>query len=145
MTEIDEKYWLNFNEKDASTNTEKNKKFYKIFLLLVVFLLVLVGFGVYLKSKINSNILEYTESENAIVTNIRVRYVKVNDMDGSYVLNHTVSYEFIHEHKKIKGMQIIDSYLYDDYFEEKLKINDTIAILFNPKQPAQSKIKKIKF
>lgn len=142
MTEMNGKYWLTKDKSKFSRNTEKNKKFYSIFLLVISFFLVISIVAFYLNKQKNNDFSDYTETNIAVVTDIRVRYVKVNDMDGTTVFNYTISYEFTSNKQKIKGVHIVDRYFYDNYFDKKLKIKDTITILYNPERPELSMIKK---
>lgn len=141
----EENYWDVKAKIDWQGKTNKNKIFYKKFFLLTLILLILFNILFYLNNQKNENLTNFSKTDQAIVTDIFVRHVKVNDMDGTTILNYTISYEFYHKKDIIKGRQVVDRYFYDKYFDKKLKINDTIVILYNPNRPELNIIKKQSF
>jgi len=135
-------HWLEGITKSYS-KTSNNEISYRGVFSILVLIFVIVGVAGYLNQNISANIENNWNKTSAVVADIKLRYNKVNDMDGTTILNYTIFYSFTSGERIYNGKQIVDKYYYDTYFSEKLKVNDTIVILYNQANPKQNKIKQI--
>ena len=125
-------------------NKAEQKRSKKI-LVRISFLLLFSFLALYLYSNYKSTYLKKNGIiSNAIVINIIHNSYRMNDMDGTYVNNYKVEFEFTTNKEIIKSFYEIRTDIYNQYFETRLKLNDTIKIRYNPKNPRENEIIKIK-
>ena len=90
-----------------------------------------------------SNELEINgERTYATVTGIKRNGYRANDMDGTTVNNYMISFEFFDGEKKNIGFQAIEKKNYSDYFNNEIKVTDTILILYSTVNSDNNRILK---
>lgn len=110
---------------------------------VIVGLLVVLLFGAFwytqsLNKKLENNGIE----TSAVVINIIRNYYRMNDMDGKWVKNRFIQYEFEDSNATVKGTYEIRDPLYSEYFDQKIGTGDSIRIIYDPENPSNSKILK---
>ncbi len=129
------------NDLESEIERDKSKKSFIRIIILVSFLIL----SLLIYSNYKSNYLK----NNGVITNGIVKRVyhntyRMNDMDGTRVDNYKIEYEFISSDGMIKNIYEIRADIYEDYFENLVKENDTIRILYNLENPRENEIIKIK-
>ena len=82
------------------------------------------------------------ERTYATVIGIKRNGYRANDMDGTTVNNYLISFEFFDGEKKNIGFQSIEKKDYSDYFNNEIKVTDTIPILYSTVNPDNNRILK---
>lgn len=137
-------------EKSKFENTlrkEKNerKKTWKLIIVVTSFISVLVFFLLWKNDSELSKLEKEGFNSKAVIRNIVHNFYIMNEMDGNVVNNYNINYEFKNkEGKIINGSYIIKNEDYHLYFENKLKKDDTISILYLLEKPQINIIKKRK-
>ena len=81
----------------------------------------------------------------AKITNIKVNNYKANEMEGRYIENYVLTYQFSSDDGKvITSVRTIEKKDYKNYFDRGLVVNDDIKILYDPSSPGNNKVKKLK-
>tara|TARA_R110002073_G_scaffold145532_3_gene297670 strand:+ start:1817 stop:2200 length:384 start_codon:yes stop_codon:yes gene_type:complete len=79
----------------------------------------------------------------AIITKIDVNNYKANEMEGTYVENYMLTFNFSVDGKNIKSIRTVGKKEYDKYFKRALYVNDTISILYDSSNPKNNQIKEL--
>lgn len=112
----------------------------------VLSLFISISFTIlFIIQKYNNSILDNKGIETtAIVEHITLNDYRSNDMDGKWVYTYVIKYSFLTEdNNQISSYYEIQGKEYKRYFEKKIKINDTISIIYLPEKPEKNKIKRI--
>lgn len=107
----------------------------------LLFLLSLISFLILRTS--DRQLQENSERTYAIIKNIKVNYILMNQMDGGTISNYFLSYRFETNQGFEYGNQEITFREYSEYFERDIKIGDTIEIIYNTKNINQNSIVKL--
>ena len=68
----------------------------------------------------------------------------MNDVDDTFVNNFQIEYEFEFNKGIVNSFYEIHNKDYHKYFENRVKLNDTIMIIYNPENPKENEIIKKK-
>ena len=131
----------NERPKEDGIQRKRNQKYLRntiIFLIVsfLIFFSVKIGFKVYFE-------------ENGVTTFARVTEIREIDNFENRIEDYIKSYIIVYQFKTSKS-KIINSNFeirdveFSDYFEKKVKVNDTIKIMYLPNTPKFNRIKKIK-
>lgn len=115
----------------------------KLILILLLLSISIASFYIYSNYK-NKYLIDNGKTTKAIVINIIHNNYRANDIDISNVENFLIEYEFTIDKKRINSIGEVKGKEYKMYFKNPLKLNDTIRILYNPNNPNENKIIKIK-
>ena len=135
------KNWLEEIHNLHSRRINKKKGSLRNVILLLASVFFILSISFYINQNSKNELIKNGKTTRGIITNIDLRYEKVNDMDGTTILNYTIYYKFSHQRETYDGVHIVDRYHYNQYFKEKIGINDSITVLYNPKKPKQNIIK----
>jgi len=99
-------------------------------------------------------ILKYTNethlNENGIetfakITKIDVNNYRANEMDGTFVENYVLTFQFLVNEETIESIRTIKKKDYDAFFKRTLFVNDSVKILYDAIEPKKQSNKKAKF
>lgn len=121
----------------------QKRKSNKLILILLFLSIFIASFYIYSDYK-NKKLIDNGKITKAIVKNIIHNNYRKNDIDISNVENFLIEYEFTIDKKRINSIGEIKGKEYKMYFMNPLKPNDTIRILYNPNNPNENKIIKLK-
>ena len=79
----------------------------------------------------------------ATVTSINVNNYKANELEGKYVENYILTFEFSAEGKSIKSVRTIEKKDFKKYFDKAIVVNDQINILYDSSNPKNNTIKEL--
>ena len=80
----------------------------------------------------------------ATITKIDVNNYKANEMEGRFVENYILTFQFSTEDGKvITSVRTVEKKDYKEYFDRSLKVNDQIQILYEESNPTNNTFKKI--
>ncbi len=125
-------------DKDKS----EQKKVRVLVIVIIGALICILTVSIYLYFQKSNDLKTNGERTYAIVTGIKRNGYRANDMDGTTVNNYLISFEFHVGQKKIIGFQSIEKKEYLDYFNEEIKVADTIYIQYSIVNPHNNKILK---
>lgn len=129
------------NELESKAERDKNKKnFIRIIILSSFLILSLLIYSNYKSNHLKNNGV----ITSGIVKSIRHNAYRMNDMDGTHVNNYKIEYEFISSDGVIRSVYEVRTEIYEHYFDRFIKENDTIKILYNPENPKENEIIRIK-
>jgi len=114
--------------------------------LIVAFLILFISitsFYIYSSYK-EKYLIDNGTITKAIVKNIIHNNYRMNDVDIANVDNYIIEYEFTIDKERIKAIGEVNGKEYKMYFKNPLKLNDTIRVLYNPNNPNENKIIKMK-
>ena len=115
----------------------------KLILILLILSISITSFYIYSNYK-NNYLIDNGKITKAIVKNIIHNNYRATDMDFANVENFLIEYEFTIDKEKINSVDEVKGKEYKIYFINRLKPNDTIRILYNPNNPSENKIIKLK-
>lgn len=121
---------------------QKLKTGHYLIIAFVVLIALLIGSNYVNKSNdkhLNQNGIETL----AIITDIDVNNYKANEMEGKFVENYVLTFNFTAEGKELTSIRTIEKKVYGNYFDRTLKVSDTIAILYDASNPKNNKIKEL--
>lgn len=114
-----------------------NKKFIILFVVLIAGIAVLATNTYFQKDNLN---------KNGIVSKAIIEQINSNKYEneiGTPVDNIHVEYKYIVDGKEIRKTQEILRHEHDLYFETNKIIGDSVTIIYDSKQPTNSRIEKI--
>lgn len=79
----------------------------------------------------------------ATVTKINVNNYKANELEGKYVENYILSFEFSADGKEVKSVRTVEKKDFKKYFDKVVVVNDQINILYDPSNPKNNTIKEL--
>lgn len=121
------------------------KKIKPGYLILGTFVL-LVGLlfaSNYLKDNNEAALVENGIETIATISKIDVNNYKANEMEGTFVENYVLTFDFSVDGKNIKSIRTIEKKDYDKFFDRALYVNDTIPVLYDAENPKNNKIKEL--
>ena len=119
------------------------KNWNKLIVAVLILFISITSFYIYSSYK-EKYLIDNGTITKAIVKNIIHNNYRMNDVDIANVDNYIIEYEFTIDKEKINSLGEINGKEYKMYFKNRLKQNDTIKILYNPNNPNENKIIKIK-
>lgn len=127
----------------ANLYTMKKLKAGHYILIAFIFLIgLLIGSNYMNKSKeesLNKNGIEAI----ATITKIDVNNYKANELEGKYIENYVLTFQFNHDGKNVKSIRTLEKKDYALYFDRTLNVNDQIPILYDAKNPKNNKLKEL--
>ncbi|WP_149304962.1 hypothetical protein [Pareuzebyella sediminis] len=109
--------------------------------ILLTLLISLIVFGYFTLSK-TDRLEKNGEVAKGIVIGLKRNSYKVNDFDGTRVNNYLISFEFFVGGEAIRGVEILEKRDYKQYFHHEIKVNDSLRILYDPRNPKNNRILK---
>ena len=79
----------------------------------------------------------------AVISKITVNNYKANELEGRYIENYVLTYNFKVDEQSIQSVRTIEKKDYKKYFDRVLKAKDTISILYDASNPKNNKIKAL--
>ncbi|MEQ6123036.1 hypothetical protein AAON49_02400 [Pseudotenacibaculum sp. MALMAid0570] len=115
------------------------------YILLVFILLIGLLIGSNYVNNTNQKNLEQNGIETiATITNIDVNNYKANEMEGRYIENYILTFQFSDKNGKVvTTVKTIEKKDYKKYFEKPLNVNDQIKILYDEANSSNSTFKKL--
>ena len=121
---------------------KKNLKMAQTSFVLLIFLTIIL-FSV---NKWKSyNFLKNSIITYSILKRTQVDYNPINDMEGRSVRTVNFEYEFKHNEQLIKSRYSINSKDLDQYFDKPYKLNDTLRIRLDKRNPRHNQMIKLDF
>ena len=79
----------------------------------------------------------------ATITDIDVNNYKANELEGKFVENYVLTFQFDIDGKKVKSIRTLEKKDYARFFDRTLNVNDQISILYDPEDPKNNKLKAL--
>ena len=79
----------------------------------------------------------------ATITDIEVNNYKANELEGKFVENYVLTFEFSVDGKNIKSVRTVEKKEYKRFFNKSLSVNDKIDILYDPTNPKYNTLKEL--
>tara|TARA_R110001632_G_scaffold2297_8_gene10082 strand:+ start:157 stop:540 length:384 start_codon:yes stop_codon:yes gene_type:complete len=121
------------------------KKIKPGYLILGIFVLLigLLFASSFLKENNKAVLIENGIETIARISKIDVNNYKANEMEGTYVENYILTFNFSVDGKEIKSIRTIEKRDYAKFFDRGLNVNDSIPVLYDPENPKNNKIKEL--
>tara|TARA_R110002020_G_C15869059_1_gene737923 strand:- start:184 stop:567 length:384 start_codon:yes stop_codon:yes gene_type:complete len=120
-------------------SSDKNRTKRNIFIVLGIFAILFSG-AFYYTNKLAKNLDNNGIKTSAIITNIQRNNYRMNDMDGTWVRNRFITYQFQSVNGLITGTYEVRDDEFLKYFHGPIKTGDSLKIKYDPKNPSNSKI-----
>lgn len=121
---------------------KKLKAGHYILIAFIFLICLLIGSNYINKSNeesLNKNGIEAI----ATITNIDVNNYKANELEGKYIENYVLTFQFDIDGKKVKSIRTLEKKDYARFFDRTLNVNDQISILYDPEDPKNNKLKEL--
>ena len=80
----------------------------------------------------------------ATITDIDVNNYKANELEGRYIENYILTFQFEDQKGKvITSIKTVEKKDFKNYFDKKLTVNDQISVLYEASNPSNSTFKKL--
>jgi len=127
---------------EKTWNMRKIKTGYLIVGVFVL-LLGLLFMSNYLKSSNETHLNENGIETFAKITKIDVNNYRANEMDGTFVENYVLTFQFLVNEETVESIRTIEKKDYDAFFKRTLYVNDSVKILYDASEPKNNLIKKL--
>jgi len=109
-----------------------------------LFLIVLLIGSNYINNQ-NEHLLNENGIEAiATITDIDVNNYKANELEGKYIENYILTFQFSDTYGKVyTTVKTIEKKDYKKYFNRTLEVNDQISVLYEKSNPTNSMIKEL--
>lgn len=114
-----------------------------ILVATIALLLTLLYVSNSLRESNQEHLLSNGIETTAVISKIAVNNYKANELEGRYIENYVITFDFNVEDQKFQSVRTVEKKDYKKYFDRVLKAKDTIHIVYDASNPKNNKIKAL--
>ena len=127
----------------GNISTMKKLKAGHYILIAFIFLIGLLIGSNYINKSNEERLTKNGIETIATITDIDVNNYKANELEGKFVENYVLTFQFDIDGKKVKSIRTLEKKDYARFFDRTLNVNDQISILYDPQDPKNNKLKAL--